>query len=126
MRFFLLLLLTAVATYFAALLLPWWAPMFMGLLLACLIPLRKNFSSFWATALGTAMSWLLIIVMTDVANEHILSKKMAALFNLPSYTLMILVSILVGFITGGLGGLMGNTLRKLLSPKTSTSSLPQS
>lgn len=113
MRFFFVFLLTAIINYFALWVMPWWIAMPIGFAVILLLPMRKNWQSFLSTATGTGLCWLVTAVIADQANEHILSHKMAQLFSLPGYGFMIAVTALVGFITGGLGGWLAGSLRRL-------------
>lgn len=117
MRFFFILLLTAVASYFALMIMPWWIPMLIGFCLVLAAPLRKNWQSFLATGSGAALCYLLITITTDQANEHILSRRMATLFHLPSYALLIALTVLIGFLTAGLGGWTAGALRRMFRSK---------
>lgn len=123
MRFLFVTLLTAVATGFIISFMPWWSVMLIAFLLALILPM-KNWKSFLATGLGAAIAWLLISLSTDMANDHILSRRMATLMlKTPSYGLMIAVTTLIGYITAGLGGWTGSALRNMLRPSKSKEEL---
>ena len=117
MRFLFITALTAIASYFALMIMPWWIPMLIGFLLILALPMRKNWQSFLATGLGAAICYTLATLWADQANDHILSRKMAVLFHLPSYPLMIAVTALIGFITAGLGGWTASALRRIFQNK---------
>ncbi len=113
MRFLFVLLLTAVASYFALMIMPWWIPMLIGFCIILAVPMKRRGYSFLATGLGAALCYTFIAVWTDEANAHILSRKMAVLFHLPSYWLMIVITALIGFLTAGFGGWTAAALRRL-------------
>lgn len=117
MRFLFIAALTAIASYFALMIMPWWIPMLIGFCLILALPMRRNWQSFLATGLGAALCYTAISLFTDQANEHILSRKMAVLFHLPSYPLMIAVTALIGFLTAGFGGWTASALRRLFQNK---------
>jgi CDP-diglyceride synthetase len=119
MRLLLIAALTAIASYFALMVMPWWVPMPIACCLILLLPMHRNWQAFLATGLGAALCYTVITLLTDQANEHILSRKMAILFHLPSYPFMIVVTALTGFITAGLGGWAGSALRRLFQRKNS-------
>lgn len=112
MRFVFVLLLTAVASYGVLLIMPWWTPMLAACCIAFLLPM-KNGRSFLATGLGAALCYSIVSLMADQANDHILSRKMAVLFGMPSYSLMIVLTAMTGFITAGLGGWTGAAFHRL-------------
>ena len=116
MRFLFVFLLTAIASYFALLIMPWWVSMLIAFFVVLLLPVRKA-SAFLATALGVGLCWLAVALVADFKNDHVLSSKMAELFHLPSYALMIALTSLTGFITGGLGGWTAAALRDLFREK---------
>jgi glycerol uptake facilitator-like aquaporin len=116
MRFILVLLLAAITSYFAVMVMPWWICMLLSFIIILLLPMKGG-KSFLAAALGTAIAYVFMSIQTDMANEHILSSKMAMLFHLPSYVLMIVVTALIGAITSGLGAWMGSALHLLFRKK---------
>jgi hypothetical protein len=115
MRFLFVMILTAIASWFALMVMPWWIPLPIAFFIILICPMR-NGRAFLATGTGAVLCYLLYSINADQANEHILSTKMAALFHLPSYAFMIAVTVLIGFITAGLGGWTGAALRNLLRP----------
>jgi len=116
MRFFLVCAATLVATYFALMLMPWWISMPVAFILVLLLPLRKKSAAFLAPALGSGVCWLLLAALKDYPNHHLLSQKIASLFHLPSFVLLILVCGLIGFVTAGLGGWTAAALQALFKP----------
>lgn len=118
MRFLFVMILTAIASWLALMVMPWWIPLPIAFCIILVCPM-KNGRAFLATGMGAVLCYLLYSINADQANEHILSTKMATLFHLPSYVLMIVVTALVGFITAGLGGLTAAALRNLFRPHKS-------
>jgi hypothetical protein len=118
-RFLFVLALTAIASGFAVQATPWWVAMPIAFLVVLVLPMRGG-RSFLATGLGVALSFFILSFMTDSANEHILSGRMAALFHLPSYVFMLVLTTLVGFVTGGLGGWTAALFRNLFRKPAST------
>jgi hypothetical protein len=74
--------------------------------------------SFLAGFLGIAVLWTVHAIMPDMANQHILSQRMAVLFHLPSSGTFIVVTVLVGSLLGGLAGWSGSLIRGSFFPKT--------
>lgn len=112
-RFLFVMILTTIASWLALMIMPWWIPLPVAFFITLICPMR-NGRAFLATGMGAALCYLLYSITADQANDHILSSKMAGLFHLPSYILMIVVTAFVGFITAGLGGWTGAALRNLL------------
>lgn len=105
MRYFSVLILTGLLSSFALILMPWWIPMIVGFFIVLVLPMKLK-QSFLAPALGCALAFIFIALWKDLANNHLLSAKIAQIFHLPSYLLLVLITGLIGFITAGLGGLI--------------------
>jgi hypothetical protein len=100
-------LLAGIGTWF----LPWWMIAVIPFLVAVVAQLssRRGFKiGFWSIVL----LWLVVILLRDIPNDHILSARMAKLFSLPHYSLFIIVSLLIGGIIGGLAGWAGGAMNK--------------
>jgi hypothetical protein len=115
-RFITVMVLMAVASFIAIMCTFWWIPMPIAFILILLLPM-KSARAFLSTALGTAITYIILSIKADMANQHILSTKMATLFHMPSFAAMIVLTALIGFITAGLGGWCGATLSQLLRNK---------
>lgn len=109
MRLTISILLIALLSYGVLWFLPWWTCMPVAFLITSLLPARAG-RSFLAGAIGVALCWFCIIFVADWGNDHLLSRKMAILFKLPSYALLLGLNTLIGFITGGLGGWAASSL----------------
>lgn len=68
--------------------------------------------AFGAGFIGVAFLWLVLILIKDVPNHHILSSRMAGLLGLPNSAMFILVNVLLGGLIGGLSGWSGAVLNK--------------
>lgn len=113
-RFMLVAIICAALSYMGILFFPWWIPMPVAFVLGLVLP-QKTKASFLSPALGTAALYLILCVIADYRNETILSSKMAKLFHMPSFVFMHLFSVLVGFITAGIGGLVAGFIVKAFS-----------
>lgn len=90
-----------------------------GMWMAVVLPLVLMISmqitgkrAFGAGVLGIAFLWLVLILIKDVPNHHILSSRMAGLLGLPNSGMFILVNVLLGGLIGGLSGWSGAVLNK--------------
>jgi hypothetical protein len=98
--------------------LPWWA----GGLLCFALSLGWNKGprdTFIKCGISQGALWLVYILYTDVANNHLLSARIARMFALPNATLLIALSVVVIFIASGLAGLAGTLLRIAFLPSKS-------
>jgi hypothetical protein len=101
----LIVLLSATAEYFF----PWWTIAVVCFLVSVFVR-QKPGKAFWMGFLGIAVFWLGAAMLHDISNAHILSRRMAALFHLPHYTLFVAVTVLIGGLVGGLSALVGALL----------------
>ncbi len=84
---------------------------------ACLL-LGKSFRhSLWSSFFAVLIVWAGQAYMIDSQNGSLLSTKMAILFGLGRSEWVFLITILVGALTGALGGLAGFSLRNIFLTK---------
>ena len=114
MKFILSILLVALVTYAIGIYgtLPWWSFVVSNLIIAIALPI-KPLQSFIAGAIGVGTLWAGLAFGIDLANNHILSTKVAQILPLGgSYIALIAVTALVGALLGGLASLTGSFVRK--------------
>jgi hypothetical protein len=112
MRFFVAIILIAILSAVAEYFLPWWTIAVVSFLVSLFAGFRPG-RSFLLGFIGVGICWLVVALMHDIANQHILSTRMAALFHLPNYVLFIVVTVFLGALIGGLSACVG----ALFSPK---------
>ena len=114
MKFILSILLVALVTYAIGIYgtLPWWSFVVTNLIISIVLPI-KPLQSFIAGALGVGALWAGLAFGIDLANNHILSTKVAQILPLGgSYIALILVTAFVGALLGGLASLTGSFVGK--------------
>ena len=114
MKFILSILLVGLVTYAIGIygILPWWSFVVTNLIIAIALPI-KPLQSFIAGALGVGALWAGLAFGIDLANNHILSTKVAQILPLGgSYVALIIVTAFVGALLGGLASLTGSFVRK--------------
>ncbi len=114
MKFILSILLVGLVTYAIGIYgtLPWWSFVVTNLIIAIVLPI-KPLQSFIAGALGVGALWAGLAFGIDLANNHILSTKVAQILPLGgSYIALIIVTAFVGALLGGLASLTGSFVRK--------------
>lgn len=105
--------LIATAAWLLSFFLPWWSVFIPGLILGASLGRSGGHSFLWGFA-GIAGLWLLQTMIIDIQNNGILTKRIAGLFSLPSGWLIILITVIIGGLIGGLTTLTGYLLKKLL------------
>jgi hypothetical protein len=114
MKFILSIFLVALVTFAVGIYgnLPWWSFVVTNVIIAIALPI-KPLQSFFAGALGVGALWAGLAFGIDLANNHILSTKVAQILPLRgSYIALIIVTALVGALLGGLASLTGAFVRK--------------
>jgi uncharacterized membrane protein len=92
--------------------LPWWSFAVSSFFVSLAIN-QKPGRSFLSGFLGLFLLWIVLAFMKDIANEHVLSVKVAQLLLKSSSSLaIILVTGIVGGLVSGLSALTGSYLRK--------------
>jgi len=107
MLFLLILVLSLAAQFF----LPWWIVAVIAFGLA-LWKARSAGGAFGAGFLGIGLGWLGMSLFIHLRTGAILTNKIAQLFSLPSSTLLLLITALVGGLVGGMAALSGYFCRK--------------
>lgn len=110
MRFWLAVLLIALLSAAVEYFLPWWSVAVVCLVVSLFVT-QTGGRAFWMGFLGVGIFWLVMVLLRDIPNEHILSTRMAALFHLPGHWAFILVTVLIGALVGGLSSLLGALMR---------------
>ncbi|HUM96692.1 MAG TPA: hypothetical protein PK275_02490 [Chitinophagaceae bacterium] len=111
MKFFTATLLTLLLAFVSGLYIPWWGIAVVALLVAVLVH-QKAGKAFLAGFLGLFLLWGGLAFWIDVSNDHVLSKKIAAILPLGGNSiLLILVTALVGGLVAGFAAMSGSFLR---------------
>jgi len=114
MKFSIALLLTALLTFAVGLfsnVFPWWSFVICALIVAAAI-YQKPWKAFTAAFLGVFILWIILAALLDFPNEHLLSGKVAEILHVGSYSVVLIVTGIIGGLVAGMGGLTGSYLRK--------------
>ncbi|MBW3130584.1 MULTISPECIES: hypothetical protein [Hymenobacter] len=112
----LLFLLILIAATVAQIFLPWWCIVPVAFLLALLVG-RTGGKAFLAGFFGVGLGWLVLAIWLNGQNNSVLAHRVAELLPLSgSIALLLLVTIIVGGLVGGLAALSGCWLRQALWP----------
>lgn len=114
MKFFLAILLTALASILLQFVLPWWslalAAFFIGIAIK-----QSAFLAFLSGLLGTAIIWWGYAWIIDTQTASLLSQKIALLLQIGSPVALLFVGGVLAGIVGGFAAASGGELRKLFS-----------
>jgi len=112
------IILTALLAYTIGLFeFPWWSFAFTTFIVFTAIPQDAG-RSFVAGFATIFVLWAVIALKIDIANEHLLSKKVAEIFPLKgSYILLILITAFIGGLVAAMSALTGSLLRNSFKKK---------
>lgn len=96
----------AITAWLLGLFLPWWSLALPCLIFGSLMD-KKTGSSFLYGFLGIGLLWFIQTLIIHISNEGILTTRIAELFSLPHPALVILVTVAIGGLAGGLSTLTG-------------------
>jgi hypothetical protein len=114
MKFLIQLIIIIVLTIGLQLFLPWWSAGIAGILGGFMF-YHKSYVSFLLGFIAVFSVWAVYAFWLDVQNASVLSSKIAMLFQVQKPMILLLVSAVIGGITGGLGSWVGSEARKLKS-----------
>jgi hypothetical protein len=107
MLFLIILILSFASGYF----LPWWVVAIAAFLSALLIG-KTSAQSFWSGFGAVFIVWTVLALFKSIPNDHILAKRVAAMFQLPNWILLLFVTALIGGLVGGMSAWSGILLKK--------------
>jgi hypothetical protein len=113
MKYIVSILLSALLAYAIGIYgnLPWWSFVGTNFIIAFAIPIKPA-HSFTAGALGVGSLWAGLAFGIDMANNHILSAKVAKILPLGgSYLVLIFMTFAIGALLGGFASLTGSFVR---------------
>jgi uncharacterized membrane protein YhaH (DUF805 family) len=108
MLFLVILILSFASGYF----LPWWVVAIAAFLTAFLIG-KTSGQSFWSGFSAVFIVWTVLALFKSIPNDHILAKRVATLFQLPNWLLLLFITALIGGLVGGMSALSGVLLKKI-------------
>ncbi|MGB0839901.1 MAG: hypothetical protein ACPGXL_07160 [Chitinophagales bacterium] len=106
-------LLITVISGIAQLILPWWWIIAIVAGMVALFSDMKGVAAFVSGFLAIILLWGVYAISVNINNSGILSARIAELFQLSSGGMVILLTLLIGGLIGGLGAWSGSNLKTL-------------
>ena len=104
---FLIMFIAVLATYFLPV---WWAFMPVMFIIA-FWGKGSGGRIFISGCLSTMLAWILLSLVKSIPNHNMLATKVARLFSLPHWMILLLFTGMIGGILGGLSALTGHSMR---------------
>lgn len=113
----LIAILIAITSWILSLFLPWWSLAFPCLIFGGWLG-EKAGRSFLYGFIGIGGLWLLQSLIIDFRNDGILTERIAELFSLPNGLLIVLLTVFIGGLAGGVSTLTGFLAKQTFSAST--------
>ena len=108
MLFIIIFVLTLIAGFIT----PWWAAAIIAFVSA-LYAGKKPGQAFWSGFLGVFIVWVMLILFKTIPNNHILASRVATLFYMPHWTILLFITALIGGLVGGMSAMSGVLVKKV-------------
>ena len=106
-----LLLIILILSFASAYFLPWWMIAVIAFLAAFFMG-KTSGQSFWSGFGGVFIAWGIMALIKSIPNDNILATRVAHLFQLPNWILILLITALIGGLVGGMSALSGVLIKK--------------
>ncbi len=92
--------------------LPWWVIIFPCAFVGFFVGEKDGYKAFLRGFIGVFLVWISYALIRSLANDHLLANRMSLLiFKLKAPYLLMVVSAIIGGLTGGLAALSGFYIR---------------
>ena len=107
MLFLIILILTFICSYFFQ----WWMIAVIAFTAAILVG-NKPGKAFLAGFGGVFIAWTILALMKSLPNDNMLATRVASLFQLPNWLLLLIVTAFIGGLVGGMAAVSGALIKK--------------
>jgi len=101
--------------WIVTLFLPWWTLLIPAVVLGAAL-FNSSPAAFFTGFLSLFAAWFVQVLYIDIANESVLSGRIAEMLGVGQGWLVLLITAAIGGLIGGMGTLFGSQVRQLLSP----------
>jgi uncharacterized membrane protein YhaH (DUF805 family) len=108
MLFPVILLLSFISGY----LFPWWVGCILAFGAAIIFGKRSGWA-FWSGFAGISIAWIALALLKSFPNQHILATRVAHVFHLPNWLLLLAVMAVIGGLAGGLSAVSGLMVKRV-------------
>lgn len=101
--FFLSLASSFIFTWWAAAVITFFAALYLG---------KSAKESFWSGFFALAFLWILLALFKSIPNDHILAAHIAQMVHIPNWTMLLLITVIIGGLVGGMASISGFLLKR--------------
>ncbi|NBC66914.1 MAG: hypothetical protein GVY07_14815 [Bacteroidetes bacterium] len=102
-------------SWFLTLFLPWWGIVIPGLIFGAWL-LEGGFRAFITGFFACGFAWFFQALYIDIANESILSSRIAEMMGIGSHWIILFATFLIAALVGGLATLAGTLFKQVFRP----------
>ncbi|MBD1394409.1 hypothetical protein [Mucilaginibacter glaciei] len=92
--------------------LPWWVACIFSFAAAIIFG-KGSWDGFWSGFGGLAIAWAALALLKSFPNEHILATRVASLFHIPHWGLLLAITVVIGGLAGGMSALSGVLVKRV-------------
>ncbi|TSD67408.1 hypothetical protein FFF34_008465 [Inquilinus sp. KBS0705] len=107
MLFGIILLLAFICGY----LVPWWVACILAFIAAYFLG-RPSTKSFLSGFGGISLAWTALALLKSIPNNHLLATRVAAMFHLPQWWMILAITAIIGGLAGGMCALSGSLVKR--------------
>ena len=108
MLFTIIFILTLITSY----VLPWWAVAVIAFAAAIYAGIKPG-QAFWSGFGAVFCAWVIMALFKSIPNNHMLATRVAALFQLPHWSILLGITALIGGLVGGIAALSGYYVKRV-------------
>jgi uncharacterized membrane protein YhaH (DUF805 family) len=109
MLFLIILIISFVCSFF----LPWWIISIIAFAAAFIFG-KKPGQAFLSGFIAIFVAWTILALLKSIPNDNILAGRVAHLFQLPNWILLLFVTAIIGGLVGGMSALSGVLVKRAL------------
>lgn len=112
-------LIILIAAFILQLLLPWWIIVLISFL-TCAILGKTGKISLWSPFFAILLLWTGMALFKSIPNNHLMAGRVAEMFGVNSWWLILIITSLLGAFVAGLSGFCGYHFRKAIIRQKTT------
>lgn len=106
-----LFLIILIAGFIAYLFAPWWAIILIAFAGGALLS-RNGRHAFWSAGIAGGVLWGALACWNSWPNHHLLAGKIAGMFSLPGWQVLLLATVLISGFLSGLSAFAGHATKE--------------
>lgn len=114
---FLIIFVASLAISFVS---AWWMAAVIAFVAAIYAGKSAGYA-FWSGFFALSLVWLLLALFKSIPNNHLLAGRVAQMVHLPGWVWLLIVTVVIGGLVGGMSSLSGLLVKQALVKESSRS-----